>query len=58
MNTNGCKDCSPADDRIRFAFRSPVAKPRALLEIGGPFEEASKGRFDQGAVSSGQSREA
>ena len=55
MVKTAVKDGSPGDNKIRFVFQPAYVETSCIASRRRTFEEASKGRFDQGAAGSGQS---
>ena len=51
------KDGSPGNNSMRFVFQDACDETSSIASQRRTFEEASKGRFHQGAAASGQSRE-
>ena len=55
MAKTAVKDGSPGDNKIRFVFQLANVETSCIASRRRIFEEASKGRFDQGTAGSGQS---
>ena len=51
------QDGSPGNNNMRFVFQDAYDETSWIASQRRTFEEACKGRFDEGAATSGQSRE-